>query len=123
MKIALPTRNNAVDDHFGHCEYFTVVSVDNNEIKEMETVSTSQTCGCKSNIIDTLKNKGVSVMLAGNIGQGAINKINSANIKVIRGCSGSIEETVKEYLKGNIKDSLIVCNQHSDNQNDHQCNH
>lgn len=25
MKIALPSRQNLVDDHFGHCEYFTVI--------------------------------------------------------------------------------------------------
>ncbi|RPJ16200.1 MAG: dinitrogenase iron-molybdenum cofactor biosynthesis protein, partial [Desulfobacteraceae bacterium] len=33
MKIALPSKNNRIDDHFGHCEYFTVFTVnDNNEI-------------------------------------------------------------------------------------------
>ncbi len=24
MKIALPSRGNQIDNHFGHCEYFTV---------------------------------------------------------------------------------------------------
>ena len=28
MKIALPTHHHDVDDHFGHCEYFTVFTVD-----------------------------------------------------------------------------------------------
>ena len=27
MKIALPSRQNQVDEHFGHCEYFTVYTV------------------------------------------------------------------------------------------------
>jgi len=27
MKIALPSRGKAIDDHFGHCEYFTVFTV------------------------------------------------------------------------------------------------
>jgi len=27
MKIALPSRQNQVDEHFGHCEYFTVFTV------------------------------------------------------------------------------------------------
>ena len=33
MKIALPSCQNQVDEHFGHCEYFTVFTVnENNEI-------------------------------------------------------------------------------------------
>ena len=26
-KIALPTREDMVDDHFGHCAYYTVVTL------------------------------------------------------------------------------------------------
>ena len=26
-KIALPTRNGVVDDHFGHCEFYTIFTV------------------------------------------------------------------------------------------------
>lgn len=28
MKIALPSRNTSIDSHFGHCEYFTVFTID-----------------------------------------------------------------------------------------------
>lgn len=27
-KIALPTRNGLIDDHFGHCEFYTIFTVD-----------------------------------------------------------------------------------------------
>ena len=27
-KIAIPTREGMVDDHFGHCAYYTVVTLD-----------------------------------------------------------------------------------------------
>ena len=27
-KIAIPTREDMVDDHFGHCAYYTVVTLD-----------------------------------------------------------------------------------------------
>lgn len=33
MKIALPSRHNNIDDHFGHCEYFTVYTVDTSKKK------------------------------------------------------------------------------------------
>ena len=49
MKIALPSRQNLIDDHFGHCEYFTVFTIDNNkkEIVSQETVASPEGCGCK----------------------------------------------------------------------------
>ena len=32
-KIALPTRNGNIDDHFGHCAFYTIITVnDNNEV-------------------------------------------------------------------------------------------
>jgi len=34
MKVAIPTRGNVVDDHFGHCEAYTVFTV--NENKKIE---------------------------------------------------------------------------------------
>jgi len=29
MKIAVPTKNEMVDSHFGHCEYYTIFTIDN----------------------------------------------------------------------------------------------
>jgi len=85
MKIALPSRQNQVDEHFGHCEYFTVFTVnDNKEIILEETVASPTSCGCKSNVAQTLAEMGVTMMLAGNIGQGAVNVLNGCGIDVMR---------------------------------------
>ena len=123
MKIAIPTKGNTVDDHFGHCEYFTVFTVDNNTITNSEEVPSLQGCGCKSNIVNDLKAQGVEIMLAGNMGQGAYNKITNADIKVVRGCSGSVQNLMQEYLDGKIKDALIMCDHNHSEGANHQCNH
>lgn len=95
IKVAIPTKDNMVNDHFGHCEYYTVFTIDeSNQIKSSETVPSPQGCGCKSNIAATLESIGVSVMLAGNIGQGALNVLTAHNIKVVRGCSGDVTAVV-----------------------------
>ena len=31
MKIAIPTRDNQVDDHFGHCDHYTIYTIENNQ--------------------------------------------------------------------------------------------
>lgn len=121
MKIAIPTKNNQVDDHFGHCEYFTVVTLEDKKVIESQKVESGNTCGCKSNIANTLKEQGVSVLLAGQMGQGAISKINNAGISVIGGCKGEINDLVKDYLDGKVKDNLVICPPH-DHEHGHQCN-
>ena len=121
MKIAIPTRNNHVDDHFGHCEYYTVISITNdNKVEKSEVLESPKGCGCKTDIASTLQRMGVTTMLAGNMGQGAVNKINASGIRVIRGCSGDIIKVVDDYLNQKLNDSGLVCDHHD---HDHECNH
>jgi Uncharacterized conserved protein len=118
MKIALPTKEDGtIDNHFGHCQFYTICTLDeNNQVEKYEKMDSPVGCGCKSNIATTLKNMGVKVMLAGDMGEGAVNVLKSNDIKVIRGCSGKTEAVVSDYLNGNIKDSGIVCAEH-----EHEC--
>ena len=124
MKIAVPTRGNNVDDHFGHCEAYTVFSIDENQkIISSELLPSPQGCGCKSNIASVLKEKGVSVMLAGNMGEGALNVLNRHGIDVYRGCSGDVRELTESFLEGKIGDSGVGCSHHEHKGEEHQCNH
>ncbi|MVX65445.1 dinitrogenase iron-molybdenum cofactor biosynthesis protein [Clostridium chromiireducens] len=114
MKIALPSRNNNIDDHFGHCEYYTVFTVDtqSKEITDSETVKSPAGCGCKSNIATTLSDIGVEVLLAGNMGEGAVRVLNNAGIKVLRGCSGDVKTVASNWIEGSLVDSGDVCHEH-----------
>lgn len=127
-KIAIPVNDdNQIEDHFGQCNYYGVFTVsDDNEVQKIESLESEKGCGCKSNIASVLAQNGVSVMLAGGIGSGAINVLNSNNIEVIKGCSGEIEDIVNQYLKGEIVDSGESCSQHGHHHghgHGHQCNH
>ncbi len=124
MKVAVPTRGNVVDEHFGHCEAYTVFTVDaNSKIEKAELLPSPQGCGCKSNIAAILKDMGVSVMLAGNMGGGALNVLNNHGIDVYRGCSGDVRQLVETFLNGNVEDSGEGCHQHEHDKEGHQCNH
>jgi predicted Fe-Mo cluster-binding NifX family protein len=113
MKIAVPTRENFVDEHFGHCEVYTIFTVDaNRQIEKTEFLPSPQGCGCKSNIASILQKMGVRVMLAGNMGGGALNALNSHGIEVFRGCSGDVRILVESYLNGAIEDSGETCQSH-----------
>lgn len=115
MKIALPTQGNMIDDHFGHCEEFTVYTIDNNKkITTTEKVPSPSGCGCKSNIASILADLGVTTLLAGNMGQGAVNVLNASGITVVRGCSGNTETVTQDWLAGKIQDNVQVCSGHGD---------
>ncbi len=118
MKIALPSRNDRIDDHFGHCEYFTVFTVDSakKEIVNQEVIESPVGCGCKSNIAQTLSALGVKVMLAGNMGDGAVNVLHNSGIEVLRGCSGDVKAVALSWLEGSLTDSGDSCAAHG-----HEC--
>ena len=124
MKVAVPTRGNVVDDHFGHCEEYTVFTIDeNSKIVKEEKLPSPQGCGCKSDIAAIFQQMGVSIMLAGNMGNGALNVLNYHDIDVYRGCSGDARQITEAFLQGNIDDSCEGCHHHEHQGGDHQCNH
>jgi predicted Fe-Mo cluster-binding NifX family protein len=124
MKIAVPTCEDYVDSHFGHCEAYTVFTVDaDKKVEKTEVLPSPQGCGCKSNIAGVLEQMGVSVMLAGNMGDGALNVLNSHGIKVFRGCSGNVWQLIEVYLNGNVEDSGEGCHHHDHHEEGHVCSH
>ena len=61
MKVAVPTINERVDDHFGHCDHYTIFTIENNKVVNRETMASPQGCGCKSGIAADLQK--ISLML------------------------------------------------------------
>ena len=75
-KLAIPTREGRVDDHFGHCDHYSVFTIDDNkQVVSTERLDSPQGCGCKSNIASVMQQMGITMMLAGNMGMGAFNKL------------------------------------------------
>ena len=120
MKVAVPTREGRVDDHFGHCDHYTIFTIEGKQVISREVLASPQGCGCKSCIAADLEKMGVEVMLAGNMGDGALNKLSAHNIRVIRGCRGDIEAVVRGFLAGFILDSGVGCSAHAEG---HECAH
>ena len=92
--------------------YYTIFDVIDGKVTNVSKMASPEGCGCKSGIAPVLRQMGVVVMLAGNMGQGAKNVLEAQRIEVIRGCSGDIEELVAAYLAGNVKDNGEACDHH-----------
>jgi predicted Fe-Mo cluster-binding NifX family protein len=114
MKIAIPFHNGYVNEHFGHSENYAVFTITpENQILNRTIIKGEEGCGCKSGIGNVLAREGVTIMLAGNIGAGAIHHLYTEGIDVIRGCSGLAEDVVINYLNGTITDGGQTCEQHA----------
>ena len=124
MKIAVPTKeNNQIDAHFGHCEFYQIYTVsDQNQVISTERMDSPQGCGCKSNIAEVFENEGIKIMLAGGIGDGAINKLNAHGVNVIRNCQGDVTELIQKYLVGKVTDGGSNCAAH-EHEHEHTCSH
>ena len=115
MKVALPSRENQVDDHFGHCDHFTVFTINQaREVIAEEKLVPGVGCGCKSDVVSQLAAMGVETMLAGSIGAGAINVLGAHGIRVVRGCSGDLRGVVEAWLEGSTTDSGQSCSHHKE---------
>jgi len=118
-KVAVPTRGGVVDEHFGHCEYFTVYSIKDGKVASESRVDSPDGCGCKSDIASVLAKGGVTLMLAGNMGEGAVRVLKANGIDVIRGAAGLARAVVDAWLAGSVKDSGVGCTAHEG----HDCSH
>lgn len=124
LKIAIPTCDGKVDDHFGHCQHYTIFEVGRDKsIKGEQTLPAAEGCGCKSNIATTLREMGVTILLAGNMGEGAKNVLTEQNIQVVRGCSGDVHQVVTDFLAGKISDCGYGCGGHGSCSHHGGCSH
>lgn len=116
MRIAIPTKDGRIDNHFGHCEFFTLIDLnDQKQVNETGTLAGSNECGCKSNLAEELATAKVDLMLASGIGEGAIRKLKQQHIEVIAGFTGTVEDVLEKYLKNQYLPAFTICTDH------HEC--
>ena len=108
MKFAIPLAEGKLTAHFGHCQEFALVEVEDNQIKNKETrVPPPHEPGVLPKWLHDL---GTNVIIAGGMGARALDLFAQNNIKVIVGASAMTpEELVKQYLDKTLQTSANVC--------------
>lgn len=107
-KFAIPTLNNQLTAHFGHCEKFAIVDVDDSKVvnEEMLTPPVHQPGVYPKFLAD----QGVHVIIAGGMGQKAQDLFAQNNIEVHMGVqSGSPKELVEQYMNNELQTGQNLC--------------
>ncbi|MDD3980918.1 MAG: DUF134 domain-containing protein [Spirochaetia bacterium] len=121
MKIAVPSRDGLVDEHFGHCKEFLVYRVEKDKLVEEQAIPSPADCGCKSGIGAVLARSGITHLVGGHMGEGAFKVLQAQGIKVVRGAAGPARAAAEAFAAGEFSDSGEGCAGHG--EAGHDCAH
>ena len=93
-----------VDSRFGRCSFFVIVNSETMEFSVVSNDSTNAAHGAGIQAAQTVVNKGVELVITGNVGPNAFNVLSASGIKIVTGASGSVKEAVEKYKNGQLKE-------------------
>jgi Mrp family chromosome partitioning ATPase/predicted Fe-Mo cluster-binding NifX family protein len=110
MKIAIPLADGRLCMHFGHCQQFAIVEVDDGT-KAITGTSYLTPPPHEPGVLPRwLHEQGANVIIAGGMGQRAQDLFSQNGIKVVVGASaGKPEDVVSAYLSGTLEVGQNVC--------------
>ena len=103
MKIVIPSADEKLCGHFGHCEYFTFVEInpETKEIINIEKKVPEEGISCQS--ASWIATQGANIILAGGMGGRPMAIFAQNGVKVIAGCPElEIETVVNQFLNDSL---------------------
>jgi len=114
LKIAIAREGSEVSGHFGHCQAYALYQVDNSVISHIEDLQSPVHEPGK--LPPFFASHGVNLIIAGGIGQRAVDLFHQNGIEVILGVSGAVDKAAQDYFEGRLVNSGSICSEHQ-----HQC--
>ncbi len=94
-----------VDPRFGRCQYFVIVDSDTMNFEAMPNMGASTMGGAGIQAAQTVANKGVEVVITGNVGPNAFQTLSAAGIFIITGAFGTVGGVIEMYKSGQLKET------------------
>lgn len=108
MKIGLPTNDReTVESHFGHCKEFALYDIENGKV--INTSYITPPAHSPGVIPKFLAENKANVIICGGMGQMAIDLFKQNNIDVVLGASGSVNDNLQEFIKGELESTGVAC--------------
>ncbi len=110
MRIAIPVAEGKLAVHFGHCEQFALIDVDE-ESGDIQGTELVQAPEHEPGLLPRwLAQKGVGLVIAGGMGRRAMGLFAESGIRVAVGAPAEApEELAKQFLAGSLVTGDNVC--------------
>lgn len=100
MKIALPTQNDILFEHFGRATEFKIYTVE--DFEPLTSVTVRPEDLSHEAVAKFLKEQGVDLVICGGIGEGARSAINDEHMILFSGVTGGADDVVQRFLDGEL---------------------
>ncbi|MEW6756379.1 MAG: NifB/NifX family molybdenum-iron cluster-binding protein [Candidatus Latescibacterota bacterium] len=88
---------------FGRCPYFVVVDSETMRADIFSNPAVEAPGGAGPQTAQAFRQRGVEVVLTGQVGPNAQRALEAAGIKIVSGVSGKVQAAVEAYLKSTAK--------------------
>ncbi len=110
MRIAIPMAAGKLSQHFGHCERFALIDVDQANKKIIDKQELESPEHQPGLLPHWLAEKGVTVVIAGGMGESAQKLFSECGIRVLIGAPAEAPETLVEaFMAGTLKTGGNQC--------------
>ncbi len=110
MKIAIPLEGGILAAHFGRCQEFAIADIDPETRRIIELETMAPPAHQPGILPQWLNQLGVSAVIAGGMGQRAIQLFTQMGIDLYAGAPvDSPENLTRAYLEGTLKTEFIPC--------------
>lgn len=120
MRIAIPLVEGKLSAHFGHCETFALLDVDEKSGKVVSHGDVASPPHEPGALPAFLSERDVNVVITGGMGPRAVELFERKNIKVVMGAPADTPENiVRRYLDGSLESAGNACT----HDEGHSCRH
>ena len=119
MIIGIATEGHNISEHFGKCQYFSIVEVGDGCLATKRIVDAT---GFQHGMLPIfLSTYGVKTIIADGIGGGMYQKLKEQGFEIFVGVKGDIDKAIQDYIDGTLESKLPSCSGHSHEGHSHNC--
>ena len=89
-----------IDPRFGRCAYLIIADSETMQFEAVPNSAAGATGGAGIQAAQTIANKGVELLITGNVGPNAFGALSAAGIEIVTGASGTVKEAIEKFKRG-----------------------
>ncbi len=91
-----------IDPRFGRCSYFAIVDSETMQFEAIPNTAAGVSGGAGIQAAQIIANKGVKLLITGNVGPKAFQALSAAGIEIVTGAVGTVRGAVEKFKRGQL---------------------